>query len=174
MKETIYLITNYEKRQKPLDERFLKSKKNYNYYLIDKKIPEILKNKKCLIEYDLDPSLYEAGKRDFAEWSFLLAEEKHSFCEYPFFVISSRFYEKNNWLIKDLDEYWENLFEFLRKYKFGFLPSYDRPMRWVSFSDWEKKIKREEWRFRFFPFTSDTSNLIKEVFDLHLSDEVKH
>ena len=68
----------------------------------------------------------------------------------------------------------EELIKLLKKYSFGFFPSYDRPIRWVSFSNWEKKIKREEWKFRFFPFTSDTSNLIKEVFDLHLSNEVKH
>ncbi|NGX63588.1 MAG: hypothetical protein KR126chlam6_01000 [Candidatus Anoxychlamydiales bacterium] len=174
MKETIYVITNYENKKKPLDERFLKSEKNYIYYLIDKKIPEVLTNKRCFIECDLDPLLYEAGKKDFGEWSFLLAEEKYSFCEYPFFMISSRFYEKNKWLLNSIDYYWNDLFKLLKKYSFGFFPSYDRPIRWVSFSNWEKKIKREEWKFRFFPFTSDTSNLIKEVFDLHLSNEVKH
>lgn len=174
MNPTIYILTYYKNRKVPLDERFLNSTNNYIYYLIDKAVPDVLKNKNCVIENDLDPLLYEAGKNHLGEWSFLLNEAKNSFCKYPFFMLSSRFYEKNNWLLNSLDYYWDNLFKFLKKYNFGFLPSYDRPMRWVSFADWDKKIKREEWRFRFFPFTKETSNLTKEIFDLHLAKDVGH
>lgn len=175
MKPSIYVLTSFKKGKEFLDKRFLKKENNYIFYLsIDKSIPNILKNEKCLLEYDIDPLLHEAGRRHFAEWSFLLAEAKHGFCQYPFFMISSRFYEKNLWLLNDLDFYWKDLFELLKKYDFGYLPSYDRPLRWISYASWKKKIKRKEWKFRFFPFTLDTSNLIKEVFDLHLSNDVRH
>ncbi|HEU65029.1 MAG TPA: hypothetical protein ENH96_06570 [Chlamydiae bacterium] len=118
--------------------------------------------------------LYEAGKRFFAEWSFLLTEAKHSFCQYPFFMISSRFYEKNRWLLNSINYYWDDLFKLLREYNFGFLPSYDRPLRWVNISNWKKKIKRREWEYRFFPFTIHTSELIKELLNLHLVKDVKY
>jgi len=55
--------------------------------------------------------LYLAGQRYFAEWSLLLADKtRHAFCSYPFFMVSSRFYEKNHWLRTDLNSEWERMF----------------------------------------------------------------
>ena len=129
MNPTIYVLTHLNNQKVHSIDPFLNSTKNYVYYLINKTVPDILKDKKCVIEYDLDPLIFEAGKKYLAEWSFLLNEAKHSFCEYPLFMISSRFYEKNHWLLKSLDYYWDNLFNFLQKYNFGYLPRYDRLIR---------------------------------------------
>src|SRR3989344_9251645 len=111
MSPTIYIVTHYRfnhegKDRKPLDNRFLNSHRNYIYYLIDPERPKILENKRVLFEREIDPLIYLAGTKHFAEWSFLLAEAKHSFCNYPLFMISSRFYEKNCWLKNDLDQEW--------------------------------------------------------------------
>jgi hypothetical protein len=179
---TIYVITNHQFNHatprrdgkiRPLDSRFLESKSNYVYYLIDKEVPEILRNKKTILEYDLDKDIYEAGGKYFGEWSFLLAEEKHAFCHYPFFMISSRFYEKNSWLVRTLDEEWTQLFDFLGKYRWGYLPSYDRPLRWIDYN-LEKDIQREAWRYKFFPWTEKTLPLVNEVFKVHIPQEYRY
>jgi hypothetical protein len=98
MSPTLYVITyhkfNHEFGRLALDPRFLNSDKNIIYYLIDQKCPAPLQGKRVIFEQEIDPLLYEAGKYYFAECSFLLSELKNSFCEYPFFMISSRFYEK--------------------------------------------------------------------------------
>ena len=172
---TIYLITYHEFNHGnlrpgsvvPLDARFLQSDKNYVYYLIDKKVPPVLSSKKTILEYDLDPELHTAGGKFFGEWSFLLNEEKHGFCQYPFFMISSRFYEKNLWLRTDLNAEWDTLFRYLNEYGYGYLPSYDRPLRWINL-EWEKDMKKKAWEYKFFPFTRETYQLTKDVFGIEI------
>lgn len=179
-KPTIYVLTNYtfnhtsaKPGSKPLDERFLKSDKNYIYYLIDKKVPEELKEKKVLHEHLIDPVLYDVGAKHLAEWSFILAEEQHAFCDYPFFMISSRFYEKNHWLKTDLDKEWERIFSWFSHYRYGFLPSYDRPLRWIEM-DWQKKLEKEAWRYSFFPWKEKCFELIKELYDVDVPKEYRY
>lgn len=171
MNPTIYVITyhefNHGRPKNPLSRKFLESDKNYVFYLIDKKIPPDLQEKQVILEYDLDPILHSAGGKHLGEWSFLLAEEKHAFCQYPFFMISSRFYEKNRWLRADLNEEWEYLFSLFHEYGWGYLPSYDRPMRWIDLS-WEKRIKKKSWKHIFFPFTEKTFQLTKELFHVDI------
>jgi hypothetical protein len=175
MESTIYVITHYAfnhagKNRLPIDQRFIKSKKNFVYYLIDDHSPDCLKNHKTIYEKEVDAQLALAGKKHFAEWAFLLAEAKHGFCNYPFFMISSRFYQKNHWLKRDLDSEWENLFKYLNFYGYGYLPSYDRDLRWYSM-EWEKKSKNKAWRYQFFPFTEKLFLEIEKLYGINIDQE---
>lgn len=177
MTPTLYVLTYYRfnhdpavSLRGPLDNRFLKSDKNIIYYLIDTELPSVLENKKVIFEKDLDPMLYEAGAAHLGEWSFLLAEEKHSFCTYPFYMISSRFYQKNNWLTSDLNAEWDTIFNYLNEYGWCYLPSYDRPMRWIDL-EWKSKLKKEAWKHKFFPFTEKTFELIEQLYGVRLPDD---
>ena len=129
-KPSVYVITNHRFNHHigrlPLDRRLAQSGHNIVFYLIDDTCPPALKGRQFILEKQIDPLLATAGKRYFAEWSFLLAEAAHGFCSYPFFTISSRFYEKNTWLKSDLNSQWDRLFGFLEDYGWGYLPSYDR------------------------------------------------
>lgn len=170
---TVYVITYHEfnhKKTNPLDARFLKSDRNYTYYLIDKKIPVELENKSVILEHSLDPALHFAGGKHFGEWSFLLAEEKHSFCHYPFFMISSRFYEKNQWLRTDLNREWDTIFSYLNEYGFGYLPSYDRPLRWIDL----EKSRKSPNKFTFNPFTEKTYSLTREIFGVQIPEQYQY
>jgi hypothetical protein len=175
MEPTIYVVTYYqfnhkEQNRLPIDQRFIKSQKNFVYYLIDDISPNCLKNHSIIHEKAIDEKLALAGKHHFAEWAFLLAEAKHSFCRYPFFMISSRFYEKNRWLGTDLDAEWDKLFYYLNQYGFGFLPSYDRNLRWLSM-EWQKKIKKRVWRYQFFPFTEKLFLEIENLYQVKIDEE---
>ncbi len=141
-------------------DRFLKSDKNYVYYLIDQVLPPVLKGKNVLFEKEIDALLHKAGARYFAEWAFLLAEVKHSFCDYPFFMISSRFYQKNHWLNADLNCRWDQLFAQFEKYNWGFLPSYDRPLRWTDYT-WKKRVKNKFCTMHYYGFYEIDENKTK-------------
>lgn len=141
--------------------------------MIDSSVPPCLQSKNCLLEKNLDPDLHLAGAQHFAEWSFLLCEEKHAFCTYPFFMISSRFYEKNHWLTKTLDEEWENLFKYLEQYGWGFLPSYDRPFRWIDLQ--QAKRKKEKYGNNiFFPFTDKCFEVISSTYQIKTFKDYKY
>ena len=173
---TIYVITyhkfNHEgEGRQPIDDRFLNTEKNYVFYLIDKETPESLINKNILHEYNIDPELYRAGGLYFAEWSFLLAEAERGFCSYPFFMISSRFYEKNGWLKTDLNKEWDKLFGYFDQgYEYGFLPSYCRPLRWCKLN-WNKYFKRKIWRPQFFPWSEKVIPLVKDLFNVRIPED---
>ncbi|MBS3905160.1 MAG: hypothetical protein KGZ39_07530 [Simkania sp.] len=180
MTGAIYVITHHKfnhstqsPRCKAFDQRFLQSNRNFIYYLIDRELPELFRKKNVIQEHALDELLYAAGGRCLGEWSFLLAEEKYSFCEYPFFMISSRFYEKNQWLRADLDQEWERLFAYFSEYRFGFLPSYDRPLRWLDL-DWRKKLQKEIWRYTFFPWKEKMFTLTEQLFGVNVPDEYRY
>ncbi len=169
-KPTIYVITYHrfnheEKGRLPLDHRFLKTDHRYVFYLIDKATPPPLRKKEVLFEHEIDLPLHHAGAKYFAEWSFLLAEAKHSFCTYPFFMVSSRFYEKNRWLLQDLNQNWELLFSQFKTYGWGYLPSYDRPFHWL---DLKKNIDNlsQGKKNRFFPLTLDAFSLIQRLYQI--------
>ena len=133
---TIYLVVAYRfnhiERNIPLDPRFSESDKNYVYYVVDATGAPADFPGKSVSEARLSKNLQAAGKSHIGEWSFLLNEYENRFATYPFFVISSRFYEKNQRLPGPLDPYWDKLFEYLDTYSFGYLPSYNRP---VGFED---------------------------------------
>ena len=175
---SIYVLTAHEFNHNPqfgklpLDSRFINSDRNYIYYLIDNKVPPILKTKSVLLEREIDSQLADAGRDHFGEWSFLLAEAKHSFCSYPFFMISSRFYQKNQWLLTDLNTEWDRLFLLLKKYGWGYLPSYDRPLRWIDL-EWKSKIRKASWNYTFFPFTEDTFRLVQDIYGVKIPEEYR-
>lgn len=171
MKPTIYIITYHKfnhdlsrKGAKPLDSRFINTDKNYVFYLIDRERPEILNDRQVLFEHEIDPLLPDAGRNYFAEWTFLLAEAKNAFCTYPLFMISSRFYEKNITLTTDLNKEWDYLFSQFDKYRFGWLSSYDRPLRWIPIKV-KKFIERFEYGY-FFPFTQKAYDLSCDILKL--------
>lgn len=177
MASAIYVITyhkfNHEGEGRlPLDARFLNSNKNFIYYLIDESCPSPLLGKNVLFEKEIDPHIYQAGGRYFGEWSFLLAEAKHAFCSYPLFMTSSRFYEKNTWLFRDLNSEWDTLFSYFDHYDFGYLPSYDRNLRWISM-EWEKKIEKKK-HYTFFPFHKAAFHLIEELYQVKTWKEYKY
>jgi hypothetical protein len=180
VRPTIYVITAYRFNHssenpiaQPLDPRFLCSNRNFVYYLIDQQVPAELRGKQVLFEQEIDPLLAEAGRRYLAEWAFLLAEVKHAFCSYPFFMISSRFYQKNNWLVKDLSAQWDELFSYFDHYGWGYLPSYDRGLRWIDLS-WKHHVEKEAWRYRFYPFTAHTYALIEQLFNVKIPEDYSH
>jgi hypothetical protein len=175
---SVYVLTHYtfnhvnKKNSKPLDKRFLESDHNYIFYLIDQNVPKCLQNKKIILEKTTDPLIAEAGKNHLAEWSFLLAEYKHHFCQYPFFMISSRFYEKNMWLDRNLNDEWNTLFSLFNHYDYGFLPSYDRPMRWIDLN-WKKVFDKNIAEYSFMPFYPPATNLIENIFNVKMPKEWK-
>lgn len=173
---TIYVITNYQVnhnspglRNEPIDSRFLVSNRNYVFYLIDEAIPAPLKDKQILFEWKIDPLLHQRGKEYFAEWSFLLAEAKHSFASYPMFMISSRFYEKNIWLKTDLNIEWDKLFSYLSQYGWGYLPSYNRPLGWFDLE--LAKFRKQNSTYNFLPFNESSFQLINEVYNVKIPDD---
>jgi hypothetical protein len=175
LENTIYVIANLQgnhhpnnldaHRRLPVDERLTESKQRYVFYLTDPEPHLTFPNQ--LLEKEIDPLLHKAGKDHLAEWSFLLAEEKHAFCSYPFFMISSRFYAKNDWLLRDLNREWDLLFSQFSKYSHGFLPSYSRFLHWVKFSNLMKNP------LLFCPFTDRFFQLVKELYQISIPQDYK-
>lgn len=175
-KPTIYVIThhafNHEgKKRREIDARFLESDKNYVYFLIDKECPQVLKNKNVIYEKDFGPVIQEAGKKHFAEWSFLLAEAEQSFCTYPLFFVSSRFYEKNRWLMRDLNQEWDRLFSYLDQYGWGVLPSYDRPFSWLDL--WVDS-SLPQYQNNQFTFCTKLYDLYREIYGVDIPKEYRY
>lgn len=178
-KPTIYIITHYKFNHGPLrqeweqyrlDKRFTEGKGNYVFYLIDKEVPGELENQATILESKLDPVIHDVGNDFLKEWSFLLMEAKHGFADYPLYMISSRFYEKNHWLRADLNSEWDMLFSYLKQYGWGYLPSYDRPMRWINM-DWTRELEKEVWNHRHFPYRKKTFELIHDLFGIHIPND---
>jgi len=129
---TFYVVTAYERTHlrlnKPIDPRFLAAEENTSYYVVDPQPdPNWPLPRRRVIEHQLNPKLGELGRDHMGEWSFLLNEYERGFASYPFYVISSRFYEKNPRLRASLAQLSDYLFAGLSRYGWGYLPSYDRP-----------------------------------------------
>jgi len=140
---TIYLITAYRpnhlRRNVPVDARFRESSRNFVYYFVDEEgaVPGF--PGRAISEIDLHPEIQLAGKLHFAEWTFLLTEYLRPFASYPLFMISTRFYEKNARLPLPLDQLWDQIFQYLRLYGYGYLPSYDRDFHFIDYVDYYKR-----------------------------------
>jgi hypothetical protein len=87
-------------------------------------------------EADLNAPIMAAGKQHLAEWTFLFTELERPFARYPFYVVSSRFPEKNATLRGGLARYWDLAALSLREFGWGYLPSYDRPANFQDFADY--------------------------------------
>ena len=169
-KPSLYVVTyykfNHHLGRMPLDRRFLDSPRNVVYYLIDRACPAPLRNKSVLMEYNLDGDLFLAGQRYFAEWSFLLAEARHAFCNYPFFMVSSRFYEKNRWLRTDLNQEWDRMFGLLKEYGWGYLPSYDRAWAWQDLQGYQQQ--------GLLPVTVAGRQLVRDLYGVDLPGNYRY
>jgi hypothetical protein len=174
---SIYVITNLQGnhhpdnhnplRRQPIDQRLKDPRHRYIFYITDTHLPPDLSLPNVLWEAQIDPLLHQAGKNHLAEWSFLLAEKKHAFCSYPFFMISSRFYDKNRSMQRDLNREWDPLFSYFSNYSHGFLPSYDRLMHWVPFSTLRNNP------LLFCPFTDRFFQLVQQLYQIRIPQDYR-
>jgi hypothetical protein len=166
---TVYVLTaydfNHRRRRKPIDPRLRRAPSNYVFYFFDDAGVPPRFPRPALAEIDVSPRLHEAGKRHLAEWSFFLAEYERPFLKYPFVAISSRFYEKNTRLPGRLEWYLPRFGEYLRRYGYGYLPSYDRPFALVDLADYHRKGHLGTEREGF--------DLIQRLYGVRLIDEYR-
>lgn len=127
---TLYIVTAYQfnhvERPMPIDARFFAPGLNSVFYFVDESGGPKDFSRPCVNEIDLNPAISAAGRTHLAEWTFLLTEYEKPFATYPFYVASSRFHEKNLRLPDGLAPVWGRSIEALRRYGWGYLPSYDR------------------------------------------------
>lgn len=142
IKGRFYILTaakfNHIDRPMKLDKRFFDNT-NTSFYFFDKEINLYGFPRPAQTEFNVYPDIAEAGRYHFAEWSFLLAEYEKSFANYPFFMTSSRFYEKNLRLKGSLGDYQTVLFDLLDKYGYGYLPSYDRNLSFIDLEEYRRQ-----------------------------------
>lgn len=127
---SLYVITahefNHVARSTPIDRRFFDRDLPAKFYFVDRTGAPRDFRSAYIEERILNPSIIDAGSRFIAEWSFLLTEFEKPFAQYPFFVVSSRFFEKNLSLPLELQTLLAFAFPCLKCYGWGYLPSYDR------------------------------------------------
>lgn len=133
---TVYVLTGYQfnhlSRNIPIDCRFEKAK-DHVFYFFDRDTRPLAKfPRPHLFEMHVAPEVSDLGKRHIAEWSFFLMEYRKKVLNYPFYAISSRFYEKNERLAGSLEDYLPAAFAGLEKYGYGYLPSYDRDLSFID------------------------------------------
>lgn len=133
----LYIITawqfNHVDRGISLDERLTDPRLDPVFYFVDRP-PESFPHP-SIIEPELNPRIAEAGRLYLAEWSFLMTELERPFAHYPFFVTSSRFFEKNQ-LVPSLGDLWSDAIAALGDLGWGYLPSYDRPAGFVDLAEY--------------------------------------
>ncbi len=113
-------------RPVPIDERFFDPAINAIFYFVDQGGAPSDFSGRFINEIEINPSISSIGRTHLAEWTFLLTEYDRPFAQYPFFVVSSRFHEKNRRLPKGLAPIWGKAIKALRRYGWAYLPSYDR------------------------------------------------
>ncbi|OYT98118.1 MAG: hypothetical protein CFE40_12610 [Burkholderiales bacterium PBB1] len=145
-----------------LDKRLF-DKANTEFYFFDSGLDLSEFPRPYKVEIEIYPQIAAAGRSHLAEWSFLLAEYERGFVEYPFFMTSSRFYEKNLRLQKSLSSYQSNLFMWLEKYGYGYLPSYDRNLSFVDM--------REYHRQGLLGSDKNTLSFIEDMFGVDMWEE---
>ena len=167
---TIYLITAYRhnhlERGVPIDPRFLNSPRNFVLYLVDREGAVDSITQPFISEMAINPGIQDAGARHFAEWSFLLSEYDKTFASYPFYMISTRFYEKNTRLKFPIDELWNDAFRLLAEYGFGYLPSYNRDFGFIDYEEY--------YRDSLLAITLEAVNLINSIFSINFMEECRY
>ena len=135
---SLYVITAYKfnhvDRSRPIDTRFFEADINAKFYFVDAAGAPDEFNHFHVEERLINPSITGIGSRMIAEWSFLLTELEKPFATYPFYMVSSRFFEKNAMLTADFSRVLTEAFESLEQYGWGYLPSYDRPANFQDLS----------------------------------------
>jgi len=138
----IYVISAYRfnhlSRNVPIDARLLNLGDRATFYFVDKEGAPTDFPGQTFSEARHFPEMSDLGRRHLAEWTFLLSEFYKPFATYPFFMISTRFYEKNTGLKGDLSNHFDDMFDFLNQYGFGYLPSYNRFDNFISYKDYMK------------------------------------
>jgi hypothetical protein len=161
-----YVLTaldfNHIKRPMNLDGRFFDCT-NTEFYFFDSELDLNGFPRPALMEVAVHPKIASAGRLHLAEWSFLLAEYEKGFAKYPFFMTSSRFYEKNKRLRGSLGTYQARLFQFLKKYGYGYLPSYDRNLSFIDLEDYR--------RLGRLGITDERYDLILKKFGVDMTNE---
>jgi hypothetical protein len=167
---TVYLITAYRhnhlERGTPVDPRFLLSGRDYVFYFVDKEgtVPGF--EHRSITEVAIHPEIQVAGAHHFAEWTFLLTEYKRPFARYPLYMVSTRFYEKNQRLIVSLDDVWDDLFDYLKQYGYGYLPSYNRDF---GFEDFQQYYERS-----LIGTTLEGLDLINRMYEVDFMSECRY
>ena len=133
----LYVVTawrfNHVERNLPLDERLTDPRLDPVFYFVDQP-PEGF-SQPHIVEPEINPAIVGAGRTHLAEWSFLMTELERPFARYPFFVTSSRFFEKNA-LVPSLVDLWPSAMAALDEMGWGYLPSYDRPAGFVDLAEY--------------------------------------
>lgn len=115
------------------------SSNQYNFYFFDEGVDLDSFPARYLKESEIFPVISDAGRRHLAEWSFFLTEYHNKILNYPFYTISSRFYEKNLRISGSLDDCWDRIFNGLDRFGYGYLPSYDRDFDFIDILDYFNK-----------------------------------
>jgi hypothetical protein len=140
---TLYVITAYKfnhiERPQPIDPSLFNPALNAIFYFVDTDGAPPGFTAPHMNEADLNPAIMAAGKAHLAEWTFLLTELERAFAKYPFYVVSSRFPEKNTSLHGGLADVWHLASESLNEFGWGYLPSYNRP---ANFQDMVEYLAR--------------------------------
>jgi hypothetical protein len=139
---TLYVITAYKfnhiERSCHIDPSLFDLVLNPIFYFVDLSGAPPKFEANYINEADLNPSIIDPGKKYLAEWSFFITELEHSFAKYPFYVVSSRFPEKNTLLKEGLSSIWTLASESLDIFGWSYLPSYDRAANFQDLSEYLK------------------------------------
>ncbi len=165
-----YVLTafdfNHAQRKVPVDPRLLRDPKTHTFYFFDADgVPDGF-DAPALAEADIRPDLADAGRNHLAEWTFFLAEYEKPFLTYPFVAVSSRFYEKNRRLAGSLDMYLPQFGEYLARYGYGYLPSYDRQFDFVDLRQYHQN--------RWLATRPEAYDLIDELYGVRIPDVYGH
>lgn len=140
---SLYVITahqfNHVDRGIAIDPRFVAPGFDTKFYFVDAAGAPADFPHDHVEERLINPAIGPAGGRLLAEWSFLLTEFEKPFATYPFFMVSSRFFEKNARLTTDFSTVMAKAFDALKPYGWGYLPSYDRPANFQDMADYRQK-----------------------------------
>lgn len=169
MSPTLYVVTahqfNHVDRPMPIDDRFFHRPLNSVFYFVDRDgVPDGF-DAQALSEIDLNPAIHDVGRTHLAEWTFLLTEYEKRFASYPFYVVSSRFHEKNHRLPTGLAYHWDEAIGGLDRYGWGYLPSYDRD---TGFED-----LRAYWDKGFLAMTTQGIDLIERQYGVRYVSEYR-
>lgn len=166
---TAYILTAYRfnhlSREAPIDPRLLERPGETIFYFVEPEGRPAGFSAPALAEIDIFPEINEAGKRHLAEWSFLLAEYYRPFARYPFYMVSSRFYEKNERLPGALHDYSAEWFRRLRQFGYGYWPSYNRRL---GFED-----LREYFQIGRLGMKQDGLDLLERLYGVKYLDEYR-
>ena len=150
----------------PIDSRFFDPRMRTIFYFVDSEGAPSGFHGSAINEIDINPSIHGIGATHLAEWTFLLTEYEKKFATYPFYVVSSRFHEKNKRLPSGLAPRWDDAIRGLRRLGWGYLPSYDRQAGFEDFAEY-----RELGRLGM---SQDGLGVVEQEFGVRLISEYRY